>query len=149
MHSREGESSKIRVPESLKLHTNRTTNTFNGGIALGSQFSKKLRRFRGKMPPKRNPNRSLSRTWEELELLIFTLGSTWLPKWCPMAPKVAPRVPKGCQNGAKMEPKCCPRSPKCGPKGSNGGLSSKVYIYIYISATVLARLGVFEPMFVN
>ena len=26
---------------------------------------------------------------------------TRLPKWCPMAPKVVPRVPKGCQNGAK------------------------------------------------
>ena len=39
------------------------------------------------------------------ELPIFTLGSTWLPKWCPMAPKVAPRVPKGCQNEAKMPPK--------------------------------------------
>ena len=39
------------------------------------------------------------------ELLIFTLGSTWLPKWCPMAPKVAPRVSKGCQNEAKMPPK--------------------------------------------
>ena len=23
---------------------------------------------------------------------------TRLPKWCPMAPKVVPRVPKGCQN---------------------------------------------------
>ena len=39
------------------------------------------------------------------ELLIFTLGSTWLPKWCPMAPKVTPRVSKGCQNEAKMPPK--------------------------------------------
>ena len=39
------------------------------------------------------------------ELPIFTLGSTWLPKWCPMAPKVAPRVSKGCQNEAKMPPK--------------------------------------------
>ena len=57
---------------------------------------------------------------------------TRLPKWCPMAPKVVPRVPKGCQNGVKMEPKWCPRSPKCRPKGSNGGLSSKVYIHIYI-----------------
>ena len=30
---------------------------------------------------------------------------TRLPKWCPMAPKVVPRVPKGSQNEAKMEPK--------------------------------------------
>ena len=30
---------------------------------------------------------------------------TRLPKWCPMALKVVPRVPKGCQNGANMEPK--------------------------------------------
>ena len=39
------------------------------------------------------------------ELPIFTLGSTWLPKWRPMAPKVALRVSKGCQNEAKMPPK--------------------------------------------
>ena len=39
------------------------------------------------------------------ELVIFSLWWTRLSKWCPMAPKVAPRVSKGCQNEAKMPPK--------------------------------------------
>ena len=54
------------------------------------------------------------------ELPIFTLGSTWLPKWCPMAPKVAPRVPKGCQNEEKMPSKAS----KCGSKTSRKKRSS-------------------------
>ena len=51
---------------------------------------------------------------------ICNLGSTWLPKWCPMAPKVAPRVPKGCQNEEKMPSKAS----KCGSKTSRKKRSS-------------------------
>ena len=105
MRSRAGESSKIRVLGSLKLHKSRIQNAFGCGIVLGSQFSMKFGNFCRKGPPKSTPNWRLNRTWAEIELLIFTLGSTWLPKWCPMVPKVAPRVSKGCQNEAKMPPK--------------------------------------------
>ena len=120
MRSRAGESSKIRVLGSLQLHKNRIKNAFGCGIVLGSQVSMKLGNFCRKGPPKWTPNWSLNRTWAELELVIFTLGSTRLPKWCPMAPKVAPRVPKGCQNEEKMPSKAS----KCGSKTSRKKRSS-------------------------
>ena len=120
MRSRAGESSKIRVPVSLKLHKNRINHAFGCGIVLGSKFSKKLFNFGTKAASKGTPNWSLGQTWAEIEPLIFTLGSTWLPKWCPMAPKVAPRVPKGCQNEEKMPSKAS----KCGSKTSRKKRSS-------------------------
>ena len=112
MRSRAGESSKFRVLGSLNCHKHRTKSCFYAGIVLGNNFSKKLRHSCRKLPPKWSSNWSLSRTWEEHNSIIFTLGSTRLPKWCPMAPKVAPRVPKGCQNGAKMPPKVFKRCVK-------------------------------------
>jgi len=41
----------------------------------------------------------------EYELLIFTHGSTMVPKWCYKASKVDPRVPKEYQKATKMEAK--------------------------------------------
>ena len=120
MRSRAGESSKFRVLGSLNCHKHRTKSCFYVGIVLGNHFSKKLRHSCRKLPPKWSSNWSLSRTWEEHNSIIFTLGSTRLPKWCPMAPKVAPRVPKGCQN----EEKCRPRSSKCVSKTSRKKRSS-------------------------
>ena len=71
---------------------------------FGKQVFEEIIQFWFKNCSKRYPKLE-PRTDLELELPIFTLGSTWLPKWCPMVPKVAPRVSKGCQNEAKMPPK--------------------------------------------
>ena len=120
MRSRAGESSKIRVLGSLKLHKNRIKSAFGCVIVLGSKFSKKLLNVCSKTAPTGNPNWNLSWPGAPHELLIFSLGSTWLPKWCPMAPKVAPRVPKGCQNEEKMPSKAS----KCGSKTSRKKRSS-------------------------
>ena len=72
---------------------------------FGKQVFKENIIFGSKTAPKGSPNWNLSWPGAPHELLIFSLGSTWLPKWCPMAPKVAPRVPKGCQNEEKMPSK--------------------------------------------
>ena len=87
---------------------------------FGKQVFKENTNFGSKTAPKGSPNWNLSWPGAPHELLIFSLGSTWLPKWCPMAPKVAPRVPKGCQNEEKMPSKAS----KCGSKTSRKKRSS-------------------------
>ena len=90
---------------------------------MGSHFLQEIYDLCETVTPKCNPNWNLSWPCGPDELLMFTLGSTRLPKRCPMAPKVVPRVPRGNQNGANMLPKFAQHDIKmeetCTPNGTN------------------------------